>query len=132
LVTVDLAGKVTEVVAIKDAPKELASAPGFFRDESGATVYVCGGDAYKIDVAKKTAEKYEWYDLGHGFESSWERHELFGYRLRYKGKEIGWLWCWPFWAKTAPGYLALTANYGQERQARPECVAAYSAATGEW
>jgi len=132
LVTVDLDGKVTEVVTIKDAPKELVSAPDLFRDASNRVVYMCGQEGYSSDVAKRTWAKYEWHDLGHGFEASWERDAKFGHKLRHKGKEIGWFSCWPHDARTAPGYLALPAERGQERAFRPQCVAVWSVATGEW
>ncbi|MCI0699503.1 MAG: hypothetical protein L0241_00260 [Planctomycetia bacterium] len=132
LVTVDLDGKVTEVVTIKDAPKDLVSAPYFLRDGSNRVVYVCGREAYSIDFAKKTWAKYEWLDLGHEFDASCENHQKFGRKLRYKGKEIGWFHCWPHDAKTVPGYLALPAASGQERVFSPKCVAVWSATTGEW
>ena len=132
LVTLDVAGKVTELLTIKDAPKDLVSAPYLSRDPSGRVVYTCGRETYTIDVEKKTATKSEWQDLGHGFEAHRARQPKVGYRLRHNGKEIGPLNCWPHTARTAPGLLAVEAQYGQEDFAQPECVGVWSADVGEW
>jgi hypothetical protein len=132
LVTLDVAGKVTDLLTIKDAPKGLVSAPRLARDPSGRVVYSCGPEVYTIDVAKKTATKSEWQDLGHGFEASWARQPKVGHRLRHNGKEIGPLNCWPHTARTAPGLLAVEAQYGQEDFAQPECVGVWSVDVGKW
>ena len=131
LATVDLAGKVTDVVTIEDAPKQ--TLPELTRDRSGAVFYSMAGEHYRIDLAKKTAEKSAWYGLGHGFEASWKRSDELGYKLRHNGKEIGQLHCWPHGAKTAPGHLAVVMDDGKERwQFAPRWVAVWSEATGEW
>jgi hypothetical protein len=132
LVTVDLAGKVTDFLTIKDVSKELVSAPYLFRDGSKRIIYVCGPDAFLIDVEKKTATKYEWLDLGHGFEASRARLPKFGHKLRHNGKEFASINCRPDTAKTAPGLLAVEAQYGQEEFRQPECVAVWSIEVGEW
>jgi hypothetical protein len=132
LVTVDVVGKVAELLTIEDAPKGLVSAPYLFRDGSNRLVYTCGLAVYAIDVEKKTAAKSEWQDLGHGFEASWERQPKFGHKLRHNGKEFGSINCWPHTAKTAPGLLALEAQYGQDEFRQPECVAVWSVDVGEW
>jgi hypothetical protein len=85
-----------------------------------------------VDVKAGKWEKSEWMDLGHGFEASRSAHEKFGCKLRHKGKEIGSFQCGPHTAKTAPGYIALAAEYGQERRFMPQCVAVWSAAREEW
>jgi hypothetical protein len=132
LVTVDLTGKVTELLTIKDAPKDLAGPPHFFRDGSNRIVYLCGGGTYTIDVDKKEWAKSEWQDLGHGFEASWDRHAKLGHKLRHHGKDIGPLVCWPHTARTAPRLLALEASYQQDTFVQPECIAVYSTASGTW
>jgi hypothetical protein len=132
LVTVDVAGKVTDLLTIKDAPKDLVSAPYLFRDGSNRIIYVCGPTQYTIDVEKKTATVSEWRDVGHGFEIAWERHEKFGHKLRHNGKEFGSINCWPYTARTAPGLLAVEARYDQEPFGQPECVAVWSVDVGEW
>ncbi len=132
LVTLDVTGKVTELLTIKDVQKNLVSAPYLFRDGSDRIVYVCGTEAYLIDVTKKTATKSEWRDLGHGFEASWERREKFGTKLRHNGKEFASVNCWPHTAKTAPGLLALEAKYGPDEFGGPECVAVWAVEVGDW
>ena len=121
-----------ELLTIKDASKELVSAPYLFRDGSNRIVYVCGPDAFVIDPDKKTATKTEWFDLGHGFEASWTRVPKFGHKLRHNGKEFASINCWPHTARTAPGLLAVEAQYGQEEFRQPECVAVWSVDVGEW
>jgi hypothetical protein len=132
LVTVDLAGKVTELLTIKDAPKDLVSAPYLLRTPSGQIVYTCGPEVYTINAEKKTAAKSEWQDLGNGFEASWERDEKFGHKLRHNGKEFAQVNCWPYHAKTAPGLLALEARFNQGAFGEAECVAVWSVEVGEW
>lgn len=132
LVTVDVTGKVTELLTIKDAPTDLVSAPYFFRDSSNRIVYVCGAVAYSINADKKEWAKYEWRDLGHGFEVSWHGQDKFGYQLRHNGKEFGSINCWPHTAHTAPGILALEAQFGQDVFGQPECVAVWAVEVGEW
>jgi hypothetical protein len=132
IVTVDVAGKVTELLTIRDAPKNLVSAPRFLRDGSDRIVYVCGKASYTIDVTKKEWAESKWRDLGHGFEASWEWHNKLGYRLRHNGKEFAWINCWPHTAKTAPGLLAISAKHGQDGGGPPECVAVWSVDVGEW
>jgi hypothetical protein len=132
LVTLDVAGKVTELLTIKDAPKDLVGPPYLARDPSGRIVYSCGAEVYTIDADKKTATKSEWQDLGHGFEASRDRHEKFGYKLRHNGKEFASINCWPHTAKTAPGLLAVEARYGQDAFGQAECAAVWSVAVGEW
>jgi hypothetical protein len=132
LVTVDVAGKVTDLLTIKDAPKDLVSAPYLFRDGSNRIVYSCGVSHYVIDVEKKTARVSEWQDVGHGFEIAWEKQEKFGHKLRHNGKEFGSINCWPYSARTAPGLLALEARYDQEWFGQAECVAVWSVDVGEW
>lgn len=132
LVTVDLAGKVIELLSIKDVSKELVSAPHLFRDGSNKIVYTCGPDEFLIDVEKKNATKSEWFDLGHGFEASWTSLPKFGHKLRHNGKEFASINCWPHTAKTAPGLLAVEARYGQQESGEPECVAVWSVDAGEW
>jgi hypothetical protein len=132
IVTLDVAGKVTDVLTIKDAPKDLVGPPYLSRDPSGRIVYSCGPETYTLDLAKKTFAKAEWQDLGHGFEVSLERQPKFGYKLRHNGKEFGSINCHPHTAKTAPGLLALEAQYGQDEFRQPECVAVWSVDVGEW
>jgi hypothetical protein len=132
LVTLDVAGKVTELLTIKGAPKDLVSAPHLFRDGSNRIVYGCGSEVYTIDVEKKKWAKSEWHDLGHGFEASRERQPKFGYKLRHNGKEFAQINCWPHTARTAPGILAVEAQFGQEEFGQPECVAVWTVEVGEW
>jgi hypothetical protein len=132
LVTLDVAGKVTELLTIKDAPKDLVGSPYLFRDGSGRIVYLCGSAVYAIDMEKKTATKSEWHDLGHGFEASWERQPKFGHKLRHNGKEFAQINCWPHTARTAPGILALESQFGQDAFGQPECVAVWAVEVGEW
>lgn len=127
LVTVDLAGKVTEVATIKDVPK--VEYCWFFRDVAGGIVYVADKQYYRIDLATKSGEKSEWMDLGNGFESSYEPDKEDRYKLRYQGKEIGPFQCLPGTAKTAPGYIAL--GFGTN-PGRPDRVSVWFAATREW
>jgi hypothetical protein len=117
LVTVDLAGKVTEVATIKNAPKQ--DTPRLERDISGAIFYRLDGRYYRVDVAKKTAERSEWYSLGHGFETTWKGDENGDYYFRHNGKDLGRRKCFPYGAVTAPGYLAVVMEV-------------WSSATGEW
>jgi hypothetical protein len=130
LVTVDLAGTVTDIVTIKDMPKLASFSLG--RDRSGTIFYSANGEKYAIDLAKKTAVRSKWQSLGHGFEASWERDEKLYHKLRYNGKDIGRLQCSPYTAKTAPGYLALRAYVGDSLSSAPGRVAVWSVATGEW
>jgi hypothetical protein len=132
LVTVDVAGKVTELLTIEDAPKDLVGAPYFFRDGSNRIVYLCGPVAYTIDAQKKTATKAAWRDVGHGFEIAWEGQDKLGHKVRHNGKEIGWINCLPHTARTAPGLVALEARYGQDALGQSECVAVWSVEVGEW
>ena len=88
--------------------------------------------AYTIDAEKKTFAKSEWQDLGHGFEASIGRQPKFGYKLRHNGKEFASINCHPYHAKTAPGLLAVLAQYGQDEFQQPECVAVWSVDVGEW
>lgn len=125
LVTVDLAGTVTKVVTIPGAPRETTPSPSFTSDSAGTIFYQLEDQYYRIDLTKKTAERSEWRSLGHGFESSWKGNDERGYALRYDSRNIGQLRCAPFWAKTAPGCLALKVN-------QPSRIAVWSAATGEW
>jgi hypothetical protein len=127
LVTVDLAGKVTEAATIKDVPK--VTYCWFFRDLTGRIVYVADRQYYRIDLATKLGEKSEWMDLGTGFESSYEPDKEDRYRIRYQGKQLGSLQCLPGTAKTAPGYLAL--GFGTN-PGRPDRVSVWFAATREW
>src|SRR5262249_21209203 len=83
LVTVDLAGKVADVVTIKDLPKE--EDPGLFRDGAGTIFYSADGKMFAIDLAKKTATPTDWCGLGHGFESSWESDAEGRHKFRYSG-----------------------------------------------
>lgn len=131
LVTVDVTGKVTELLTIKDAPIDLVGPPSFFRDGSNRIVYACGSVAFAVDVEKKTAVKYEWHDLGHGFEVSWQPQDKSSYKLRHNGKEIGSLICWPHTAKTAPGLLALEAQ-SAKKGLQVDCVAVWSVEVGKW
>ena len=123
LVTVDLDGKVTELLTIKGAgerPTQLS------HDASGAVIYSCAAGRFKIDVAKKTAVKSDWKELGHGFET---RNVKGRDELRYNGREIATSDELPFLdAKAAPGYLALHAWKGSA----VGFIAVWSAATGEW
>lgn len=135
LVTVDVTGKVTELVTIKDTPKDLVGGPYFFRDGSNRIVYVCGKASYLLDLEKKTATKSEWRDLGHGFEVGWQWHNKLGYRFRHNGKEFAWINCWPHTGHTphtAPGLLAVAAKPGQDGGGPPECLAVWSVDVGEW
>ncbi len=123
LVTVDLDGKVTNLLTIKDAGEGVTR---LSRDAAGAIIYSCAAGRFKIDAVKKTAAKSVWEDLGHGFETrrTNTRHEL-----RHDGRDIG-----PpselrfFDAKSVPGYLALHVWEGSAIGS----IAVWSAATGEW
>lgn len=132
LVVVDLEGKWTEVVTLKDMP-ELAT-PSFVRDRSGNVYYSAKRDeVYKIDVAKKTAERSEWQSLGHGFEAAWKRDDKLGHKYRHNGKDIGQFHCWPGTAKTVPGYIALAVSKTENGTFHASRrVAVWSTATGEW
>jgi hypothetical protein len=130
LVTVDLTGKVTEIAVIKDAPK-LAS-PSLGRDRAGDVFYCIAGECYKIDPAKKTAERSEWASLGHGFEASRKKDDKLGYKLRHNGKDIS-QFHWSWFEETAPGYIAVVVNDAEGIMAyEPRSVAVWSAVTGEW
>lgn len=131
LVTADVTGKVAELVTIKDAPKEVVSAPYFFRDGSNRLIYVCGGAAFAVDPDKKTAAKYEWRDLGHGFEASWAAEERL-HTFRLNGKKIGTFNAMPHTAKTAPGLLAVEARVKGDDIGPPDWVAVWTTASGEW
>jgi len=131
LVTVDVTGKVTELLTIKDAPRDLVGPPHFERDGANRIIYVCGSVAFAVDVEKKTAAKYEWHDLGHGFEVSWQPQGKLSYKFRHNGKEIGSLDCWPHTARTAPGLLALEAQ-SDKKGLQADSVAVWCAEAGKW
>jgi hypothetical protein len=129
LVLVALAGKVTEVAKIKDAPQ--FATPRLARDITGNIFYHLEGEVYRVDPEKKTAVKSEWRSLGHGFEATWKQSDKLGYKFRHNGKDIGQFRCWPELSRTVPGYLALSTTEG-ERTHGPRRVAVWSEATGEW
>lgn len=130
LVTVDLAGKVAEVVTVKDVPKFGHSF--LSRGGSGAINYAVEREHFVIDVAKKTAVKSDWEFLGHGFEMSWEKTDKKGHKLRFKGQDIGQQNCWSTAAVTSPGYLAVPPWEGEDFVTPLPCVMVWSAATGDW
>ena len=130
LVTVTLGGKVTEILTITGAPK--FASPSLHRDADGAIFYRLENTYYRIDLEKKTAKKSEWKALGHGFEATWDRHEKLGHTLRYKGEVIGQGYSIPYYAKTAPGYLALPVSPSSGGDYTRYRVAVWSEATGEW
>ncbi|WP_082842881.1 hypothetical protein [Gemmata sp. SH-PL17] len=132
LFTVDISGQATELVTAKDVPKEVVGAPYFFRDGSNRLIYVCGPTAHAIDPDKKTATKYEWRDLGHGFEASWTWVPKLGHKIRLNGKVIGEFNCSPHAAKTAPGCLALEAQPAEEGRGPPDRVAVWTTESDEW
>jgi hypothetical protein len=123
LVTVDLDGKVTKVVTIKDGPVFPCS---LIRDPAGSIYLTCFSERqlyFQIDVENKKAVQTNWRGLGHGFEAAWG-----GDQLRYRGKELGRLDYWADAAAAAPGYLAVPVH-------TDGCdfhIAVWSAASGEW
>ncbi len=123
LVTVDLDGKVADVIAIKDFPK--AGSIGLIRDHAGSIIYYVGEKNFKIDLANKTTTPTDWGGLGHGFEISWEPDTDDQYKFRHKGKDIGRCDCWPYEGVSAPGYVATPTK-------NRTMIAVCCAATGEW
>ena len=132
LVVVNLAGKITEVANIKNPPK--FATPRFERDIDGAIYSHLDAEVYHVDLVRKTAVKSEWRSLGHGFEASWAWQDKLGYKLRYKGKDIGQLRCRPELSQTAPGYLALAVDQRADERMfyAKRQVAVWSAATEQW
>lgn len=130
IVTVNLDGKVADVVTIKNLSEDAEVA--LWRDRAGSIVYVAGEKRFKIDPASKTATPTDsWRGLGHGFEVIYDDKK--GYKYRHNGKDIGrysdqWYQDWPEPPDPAPGYLAVTV--GAEGCNRN--VHVWSAATGKW
>jgi hypothetical protein len=142
LATVDLEGKVSEIATIKNVPSIQLAAFSRARDrilyltvsskvDSGKsrTVY----HHYHIDIEKKTAEKLEWTELGHGFDASYEEDEQLGPKMRHNGKAIPRsFWSSTSRAETAPGHLAVIGKPNAERRAGSWQVLVWSSVRQEW
>jgi hypothetical protein len=128
LVTLDLTGKVTDLLTIPGELKERR--PYLRRDPNGEVVYSMDWTYYVIDVAKKSAEKSEWEGLGDGFEVSRSADEQKRWCLRYEGREIGKIETWPRCVRVAPGYLAFALP--DERPDSQRRVTVWAAATEKW
>lgn len=123
LVTVNLAGKVTDVVTIKGLPKE--ENPGLFRDDAGTVFYSADDKMFAIDLAKKTATPTDWCGFGNGFEIRWEADADGRRKFRHNGKGIDRADCYPGLGVSAPGHIAV-------RTKSPSRFVVWCAASGEW
>jgi hypothetical protein len=127
IVIVNVDGKVTEVVTIKDVPEDAHTE--LIRDNGGSIIYSTGEKRFKIDLEKKTANPTDWRGLGGGFEATWQSDRWSRTSFRYNGKDIGELdYALLDHAVAAPGYLAVPHYRG----ACPMYIAVWSAASGEW
>jgi hypothetical protein len=133
LVTLDLTGKVTDLLTIPEDPKK--GDARLSRDPNGDVVYWMDRTSYTIDVAKKSAEKSEWKGLGDGFEISRFYDEQERECLRYEGREIGrFKSLVTYWTRVAPGYLASVLEDEDEllKPDRRRRVIVWTATTEKW
>ncbi|HJZ59448.1 MAG TPA: hypothetical protein VKE74_31175, partial [Gemmataceae bacterium] len=122
LVTVSLDGTRKPVVSVP-MDLELGGFPRLHRDLAGRIIYDGFTPGFVVDVDARTWEQCEWVALGHEFEADWGSSEL-----RYKGRRIEGLKCWPHWegrTATTEGYIAMMTGMYQDE------VRVWST-TGEW
>ncbi len=130
LVTVTTDGHVVPLLDLPVGPPD--HGPRLYRDRDGTILYADGTATYAIDVKGRKFSPYQWMPLGHGFDCEYDENREYGRIIRYRGREIGRLWCEPWDAVTAGGHLAMPYRPDGSSPTRSQGVQVWDAATGKW
>ena len=117
---------------VKIPIKRLAwSLPEFYRDRNGKIIYECSGEAFIIDVDKKSYEPYDWVPLGYEFAGAMPADQDNAI-IRHQRKEIGQWWCIPSQAKTTSGYIAFAYGPVGSNLGHSKGIKVWSGANSKW
>jgi hypothetical protein len=124
--------KTTEPVVTVRISERPTSSPTITRDPDGRVLYRCGDEEYAIDVAGRTSAPFHWLSCGHGFEFESRTDPGYGHAVRYRGREIGRLWCSPRRARTTEGFVAVEYGPLGSNLGHPQGLKVWSSQTEKW
>jgi len=131
LVEVDLSGAIAPFLTLPVGDPPI-SRPRLERDLLGQLYYVCGKTAFLLDVVYRTHTEYRWMPLGEGFDCEYVQNKDYGRIIRYRGQEIGRVWCDPWRRATTRGRLAITCGPVGSNLGHPPGLRIWTAWSGTW
>lgn len=118
------------IIAVIDSVPASNVNAAFYINPEDEIIFRCAKGIIEIDLDKRISKQKRFRSLGCSFEIESEFQKTYGRIIKYKGEEIGRLWCNS--AKTTEGYIA--AEYGDigSNLAYPKGIAIWNSRSKTW